>query len=282
YGHGTFVSGLISLTAPGCKILPLRAFDTLGLGTTFGITRAIYAAIDEGAEVINMSFSMYSASTALRTAVKDARHAGIVMIASAGNDHTNDSTYPAAFPEVIAVSSIDESEQAAWFSNYGEYVDLCAPGVNLYSALAGDYEWGTWSGTSFSAALVSGACALELGYRTSLTPQQAGEDLIRSARTELAWGIVTPSDAIYYGSGCLDVYEALLGLACGDIDNSGWVDMSDLVGLAEYILDGGPPPVVSLRVADLNCDGVVNAVDLEVMKGLIARGKGLPKPCYLR
>ncbi len=282
YGHGTFVAGLIRLTAPGCKILPFRAFDTTGLGTTFGITRAIYAAVDQGANVINMSFSMYSSSQMLRTAVREARRAGVVMVASVGNDHASDSTYPAAFPEVLAVSSIDESEQAAWFSNYGEYVDICAPGVNLYSALAGDYQWGTWSGTSFSAALVSGACALELGYRRNLTPQQAGEDLVRSARIDLAWGTVTQADAIYYGSGCLDIFAALVGLACGDIDNSGAIDIADLVSLTNYINNGGPPPVVSLRVGDINCDGEVNAADLEAMKGLVTRGKGLPRPCYLR
>ncbi len=281
-GHGTFVAGLIRLTAPDCSILPFRAFDSTGLGTAFSITEAIYASMTAGAKVINMSFSMYTMSPMIKAAVREARQAGIVMVASTGNDHVSDSTYPAAWPEVIAVSAIDESEQSAWFSNYGDYIDICAPGVNLYSALTGEYQWGTWSGTSFSAALVSGACALDLSYRPSLTPQQVSENLIRSARTQLDWGTVTATDAIYYGSGCLDAFQALITLACGDVDNNGSIDVADLVSLTEYVTSQGPPPVVSLRVGDVNCDGSVDMADVEMMRGFIAHGKGLPKPCYSR
>ena len=293
YGHGTFVSGLVILTAPDCLILPVRAFNEDGIGQEFDVIQAIYWAIDHDADVINMSFGTPTSCPALADAISAAAAAGVVMVAPSGNEISGEPMYPAAYPGVVAVSSIDTLEVIASFSNYGSYIDLCAPGVLLYSALPGDYLWGYWSGTSFSAPLVSGTAALILALPKSLHPDDVETHLRASARTELAWGTVLPPD-IYYGYGAVDAYTAVNSLVRGDMDGSGSIEMADVGILIDHVAHGpdsaGTESYRSSIVGDVNCDGLINSGDVNAMIHWLYMNQGVAQgrpdrpfgPCYTR
>ncbi len=278
-GHGTFVTGLVLLAASNCSILPIRAFDSVGHGTDFAVAEAIYYAIDQGADVINMSFGLHASSTAIAGAVAKANEAGIVMVASVGNEATTVSTYPAAYSPVIAVSSMDSLETAASYSNGGTYVDICAPGVNVYSSLAGEYEWGTASGTSFSAPLVAGACALLLSSNPDLTPAQVKATICGSARTRLATGTHSWPDP-YLGNGCLDAFHAGLAWTRGDFDNSGNIDIADLIGLVQFMFQGANPPVLSLRAGDIDGNEDIDIADLIILASYMFQDGDSPWPSF--
>ena len=159
FGHGTLVSGIIHSIAPTASIMPLKVFDPSGIGTSFRIAKAITYATAQGADVINMSFSMQSGSSLVDQALQYAASRNIVLIASIGNqDLRVDKNYPASYNKVIGVAATDAKDLKANFSNYGPAADVAAPGVALISPYpAGLYA--VWSGTSASAALVSGEAA---------------------------------------------------------------------------------------------------------------------------
>jgi subtilisin family serine protease len=160
FGHGTMVAGLVRLVAPGALIMPLRAFDGDGTGSTADVVEAVYFAIEQGADVINMSFSMDESSAELTRAITLAKQAGIVCVSSAGNQGSASLTYPAALTQVIGVASTDAEDRLSSFSSYGSaMVVLGAPGEGLVSLYPGGLYAGGW-GTSFSSALVSGTVAL--------------------------------------------------------------------------------------------------------------------------
>lgn len=160
-GHGTFVAGLIALIAPDAMILPLRAFDQNGRGTSFNVAWAIRFAADNGAKVINMSFGLTSEDKLIKSAL-DYAHKKAFMVASAGNSSLKLLEYPAKQTcRVFSTTATTSQDKLAAYSNYHERLDMAAPGDMLYSAYPGN-QWAWWSGTSFSAAVVSGSAALVL------------------------------------------------------------------------------------------------------------------------
>ena len=166
-GHGTMVAALIRAVAPDARILPLAAFDADGSTSVSAIVRALYYAADAGAKVVNMSFDLDSASPEVRRAVKYASDRGVICVGAAGNDGSDAPVYPAALGRVLGVAATTLDDALAPFSNYGASVDLAAPGVDLLTAFP-DERYATASGTSFSAALVSGAVAVLAGERPDL------------------------------------------------------------------------------------------------------------------
>ncbi len=263
-GHGTFICGVIRRIAPECKFLPIRAFDANGFGNSFTLAYAIQYAIDQSVDAINMSFGNYASNPVIQEAVDDAVNAGICLIAAAGNAGTNIPSYPAAYPGVIAVSALDSMEYRAAFSNYGDYVDVCAPGVNIYSSLAGAYEWGNWSGTSFAAPMVSGVCALILSEENELGPYEM-ESLIRqTAENNLLWGSFTPPSS-YYGYGRVDALEPVVDASRGDVDNSQDKNIMDITYLINLLYKGGPLPKPTPEVGDTDCSANINLFDIVLL-----------------
>jgi len=266
-GHGTFVAGLIALIGSDCEILPLRAFNSDGIGNTYAIAEAIYHAVEQGADVINMSFGITEPNRIMAQAVNQAIMNGAAMVAASGNNGLNIESYPAAIPGVIAVSGIDETDYIAAFSNYGDYIDICAPSVNLYSALAGENEWGTWSGTSFAAPIVSAVCALVKEINPDYSTFIMQDHIRQSASVEFDWGILLAPDAIY-GYGKVNAYDAVTGqfqtsqTKSGDLDGNGEVNINDVIRLIDYVFGQGPPPVAPGN-PDMNCDGIVDGFDIE-------------------
>ncbi len=179
YGHGTFVSGLIALTAPGTVIMPLRAFDPDGIGTSFNVAKAIRFAADNGAQVTNMSFGLLDRDKLIEDAITYA-HNTAYQVAAAGNDNRNSLHFPSnRKTKTFGVTSTNANDTKASFANYSRDVQASAPGVNLYSAYPGR-RWAYWSGTSFSTALVSGEAALLLQLKPSLN-RSALSDILNSS-----------------------------------------------------------------------------------------------------
>ena len=275
-GHGTFVSGIIRRIAPGSVIMPLRAFDADGIGSSFKIAQAIYWAIDNGAGVINMSFSMTESDQVIHDAINAALEAKLALVASPGNDGLELPTYPAAYAGVIAASAIDSLDNIAPFSNYGNYIDVCAPGVNIYSSMAGEYQWGTWSGTSFSAPIVSGICALIRSLEPTLNSYSVRNLIKTTAETELYWGTLIADDPMY-GWGRVNAFKAVWDLAAGEVDMLHGINLLDLNYLSRYVFRGGPPPKPSAIRGDMNLNGAVDSLDVNHLLEQIYRSGGTPQ-----
>jgi subtilisin family serine protease len=176
FGHGTMVSGLIHLVAPGAKIMPLKAFSADGSSQLSNIIQAVYYAADHGAKVINMSFAMTSPSTELTAAIAYARSKGVICVASAGNNGREEEVFPAVTEGVIGVGSTSFADVRSVFSNYGDAARVAAPGEALITTYPGNNYAGVW-GTSFSSALVSGTVALMMEVNPKTGQSIAGAAL---------------------------------------------------------------------------------------------------------
>lgn len=180
-GHGTHIAGTIAAAnqlkgmigvAPRSIIHPVKAFDYNGSAYVSDIILGIEWCVRNRLNIINMSFGMKNRSKALLGAVNQAYQAGVVIVASSGNDGKRKSIdYPARYPQTISVGATNKLHRIALFSNRGTYIDIYAPGDKIHSAwLRGKYH--EMSGTSMATSHVSGAIALLLADRPGLTPAE--------------------------------------------------------------------------------------------------------------
>lgn len=168
YGHGTHVAGIVAAVAgngkgvagvcPECSILDAKVLNDNGSGSSSTIAQGIDWAVANGAQVINMSLGMRVSSRTLETAVNNAWNRGVVLVAAAGNAGTPAQIYPGAYPNVIAVAATDNKDDKASFSSYGaKWVDIAAPGVNVYSTFPfHPFVLGTQNGRSMGYDIASG------------------------------------------------------------------------------------------------------------------------------
>jgi subtilisin family serine protease len=188
--HGTAIAGLIAAhaklvgSAPAARILAVRAFDSASdtpEGSTFGILKGLDWAAVNGARIINMSFAGPS-DPAIHRGLEAAYKNAIVLIAAAGNaGPKSPPLFPAADPSVIAVTATDADDRVFSASNRGAYISLAAPGVDLLvAAPSGGYQIS--SGTSLSAAEVSGIVALMLQRSPNLTVTAVRSILLSTGR----------------------------------------------------------------------------------------------------
>ncbi len=248
-GHGTFLAGIVAAVAPGAMILPVKVLEGDGWGDVFSVAQGIAYAVESGAEVINLSIVTSEPSQTLSDAVAAARAAGSVVIAAAGNDNVSDpGPFPAVYPDAVAVAATDAEDKKAEFSNYGQFVDFCAPGVGVVSSFPnGQYAIG--QGTSISAAFVSGVAALV----TAADPGASAEEVVAAVTA----GVVpVEDDDGLLGSGRIDAYAALQELPVPyDLDGDGVVNTNDMMLL---FLDWGQTG----SEADFDASGVVGHGDL--------------------
>jgi subtilisin family serine protease len=190
FGHGTMVSGVVHLVAPTARIMPLKAFKADGTGYTSDILRAIYYAVDRGANVLNMSFSRSTSSAELQYALDVAASHGLIAISSAGNDGQQTLAYPAAYANVIGVASTADDDTRSVFSNYGaDLVSMAAPGEGIITTYPWDSFAGAW-GTSFSTPFVAGTAALLVGMEPTASANDVSSALSHAVplTTDLGWG----------------------------------------------------------------------------------------------
>ncbi|MBM7554166.1 S8 family peptidase [Thalassobacillus pellis] len=168
-GHGTHVAGTaaaetnnsagVAGMAPNTRVLAVRALNASGSGSLADIADAIVYAANQDAEVINLSLGCNCDTATLENAVNYAWNQGSVVIAAAGNDGVSTTFEPASYSNVIAVAAVDRYDQLASFSNYGTWVDVAAPGVDIASTVP-DGGYAYMSGTSMASPHVAGLAGL--------------------------------------------------------------------------------------------------------------------------
>lgn len=216
-GHGTLVAGVAAATtnngigiagaAWNASVLPVKVLDSRGVGTDSQVAAGIVWAADHGADVINLSLGGPTSGEVLCDAVAYAQTQDALVVASAGNGSNGRLNYPAACPNVVAVSATDANGDFASFSSYGPDVGLAAPGISVTST-RNDNHYGTESGTSLAAPMVSGVASLVIAQHPEWSAAQVAQRLEETAQDRGPRGV-----DIYYGHGLLDAYAALGGPA---------------------------------------------------------------------
>jgi subtilisin family serine protease len=197
FGHGTMVMGVIHLVAPTAKLLPLKSFTANGNGSLSNIIAAIYYAVQNHANVINMSFDLTTGSTELSNAINYANSHNVILAASSGNDGKQEMVYPAGLQNVMGVASTNNQDQRSTFSNYGnQIVWVAAPGEGVITT----YPFATYAagwGTSFSSPMVAGTASLLVNMQST-------------SENQASWAVAHAKwIGVNMGNGRLDVYGSL-------------------------------------------------------------------------
>lgn len=215
-GHGSHVAGIIasvanngiggSGVAPNAKILPIKLLDQAGQGDARDVAAGVRYAADNGAKVINLSLGGATESSSLTQAITYANDKGALVVAAAGNGGAADKPkWPASLDLTLAVTAVDQSNNATSFDQRGDYIDIAAPGTNVVSTAKGDYV--TLSGTSMAAGFVAGAAALLFAAEPRVTNTQVRDILLRTATD-----IGEPGRDLTFGVGLINMVAALAEL----------------------------------------------------------------------
>jgi hypothetical protein len=186
-GHGSHVAGIAAMVAGDrdVRILPVKVLDQKGYGYDSDIADGIHYAVDQGADILNLSFGGEGESSELENAVNYAVARGVVVVAAAGNDsETADLYYPAGIKSCITVSATDRFDRVAGFSNYGSVVDIAAPGKDILSSVpyfTNIDGYISYSGTSQAVPFVAGIAALLKENDSAITAGQIEEEIFRNA-----------------------------------------------------------------------------------------------------
>lgn len=213
--HGTGIAGAIVAhdrlmgSAPEARIIAIRAFGGTNGGaesSSYIILRSLNYAAEHGAQIINMSFAGPK-DAVIERAIAATAARGLVLIAAAGNAGAKSPPlYPAANPNVIAVSATDQKDRLFTASNRGNYIAVAAPGVDIFLP-APDGKYQMTSGTSFSAAYVSGVAALLLERNYALKPEALRMTLAKTARD-----LGSPGRDELFGDGQADAFAAVMAV----------------------------------------------------------------------
>jgi len=308
-GHGTHVAGIVAAShnnvgvagvCANCRIMPIRAGFSLkyfgneyGLLSTDAIVAGIIYAADNGASIISMSFGGPQ-SQATQDALEYAQGKGVVLIAAAGNSNTyrNNFAYPAAYDNVIAVASTDRGDDRSYFSNYGPWVKIAAPGSDILSTVPtriASTGYASFYGTSMAAPFVSGVAGIVLSNRPELNADEVREVLRQSVDQFFSED--------YAGSGRINVFTAvnkesiIVPTATSQLDSPTYFSTLssdfDITGTASgdhYVLDYGQGPYPNtwniIAEGDGSAAGLLSTFDIDIVEDgyytirLTATGEG--------
>jgi len=217
-GHGTHCAGIIAATAnnkigisgvaPEANILSIKALNKNGSGTTDAIIASVEYATQQNVDVISMSLGGLVWDKAYDKAIQKAINKGIVVVAAAGNDGVYQVQYPAAYANVITVAATTEDNDLTYFSNYGNWVDIAAPGYNILSTMPTNFTrtdtkyegtgYGYMSGTSMACPVVSGTVALMLANHPTYKNVNKKSTVTNVTKALLNSGVYQGSETYYY------------------------------------------------------------------------------------
>jgi uncharacterized repeat protein (TIGR02543 family) len=214
FGHGTMVAGIIGATkdngkgiagiAQNIELLVIKANNpNLGTFNDTSIIDGIYYAVNQGAKIINLSLGGSSRNQVMINALIYAEENGVLVVAASGNDGALGVKYPAAYDQTVAVSAVDQNQTLTSFSNFGEQIDLSAPGNQIITT-AMNNGYVTSSGTSFAAPQVAGVAALMYSYFGNISLDEVKSRLYMTA---IDLGSYGKDD--YYGHGMVHTNQAL-------------------------------------------------------------------------
>lgn len=213
HGHGTRMSGIVGAAcnngegvcgvAPDAMIMPIKSLDAQGYGPYSAVANGIVYAVDHGARVVNLSLVGTAPSSILQAAVDYAVAHDVIVVAAAGNYGTDAPGYPAAAPGAVAVAAINDADGHPSFSNYGPWVSIAAPGVEIVTTSPDGYAAST--GTSPAAAFSSGVFALLLAANPTMNRADAVQR-VQAGAVDLGGNGWDP----YFGWGRVDAYGALV------------------------------------------------------------------------
>ncbi|HEY9897839.1 MAG TPA: S8 family serine peptidase [Pantanalinema sp.] len=193
HGHGTHCAGVAAAAvnngqgmagiAPEAKIMPIKVLAADGAGSDAYVARGISWAVKHGADVISLSLGGPGENKTLAAAVTAALRKGVPVISAMGNDGSGEKAFPAAYPGVIAVGATNAKDQAADFSQHGDWISVAAPGVQIlstfptYRVTLNEYGFGlnyaVLDGTSMATPAVAGLAALmRARFGKSMTPEK--------------------------------------------------------------------------------------------------------------
>ncbi len=181
-GHGTHVAGIIALSSTdNVKIMPISVFEN-GSALDSSIVEGIHYAVKNGAKIINLSLGGYGKTSYLENGIKYARNNGVMVVTTSGNEaHDNQFDYPGAFEDVITVGATNNTNTLLYYSNYGQSVDICAPGEKIISTYLDD-SVESLSGTSMAAPFVSAAAAMLWLDQSNLPLAQVEAKLLENTK----------------------------------------------------------------------------------------------------
>jgi subtilisin family serine protease len=250
HGHGSHVSGTIGGVgnnqvgiAGVCwqvSLMAVKIFDETGNGSIDTAIEGIRYAIENGANIINASWGSTDKSNALEDGVNEAYQAGVLFVAAAGNNNSQTPFYPAAYEHAFSVAATDAHDKRSRFSNYGTYIQVGAPGENIYSTLPNNsYEF--YSGTSMATPHVSGVAALILARHPDFTNDQLANILRNSVDTistdqSIGSGRINAALAVRVNVPLPQVKLSLPDTLSGDVNISGTAAGNDFVS---YLLEYG-------------------------------------------
>jgi thermitase len=212
HGHGSHVAGIaasatnnaVGIAGVGydCRLLPIKSMGSDGTGSTSDVAAGVNWAVTQGAKVVCLSLGSTSTSSTMSAAVSNAWNNGVLVVAAAGNDGSQQQFYPAAYPNAIAVGASDSNDQRASFSNFGAWVDVAAPGTSIRSTYR-SAQYAVMDGTSMAAPHVAGLGGLlwaHLGLATNVS----------AIRSRIENNVVPVGT--WVAKGRIDVRRALLDL----------------------------------------------------------------------
>ena len=248
--HGTHVAGVIAAqinNAMGVagmaqvRLMAVKVMNDSGEGTDVTVAEGLNWAVDHGANIVTMSLGVDGLSTVLQNAVTYASQHGVVMIAASGNSGDSHVSYPASYPQVIAVGAVDESNRRASFSNWGLGLELMAPGVNVYST-KGSSGYQYLSGTSTAAPYVAGVVGLMLSVNPALTSVRI-RDVLNSTATDLS----TTGYDVSTGWGIVDAFRAVENVSGPTVTITKFPDYAVPNGTFSitWMVSGGRPGIIN-------------------------------------